>query len=367
MQEVRTILTREQQSYRVLANILMSGESSDDALAILLPMENYRQKTIYKLQADHFINRMQKDDLKGYRLTRHGKNIMLALDAERFSFFGAVGADYSMRRTTVSTRKRQHRISETAAMMEGAGIEIYRDNKKDVFEKEPMQSGIDQQAAFFLPKEVKSQIDLTRKIKNSRITGVFLSRHKLWLCYNFLDEMPNWYENVENRADILLRSMLREELEGQEHANALLFGRSMEQMKQYLSDNRQRAFLRSSVFEKICFVPLDEKGILLLRMLSRKEQYEYLLAVLSEDMQPSNEMEYFIHDGFNADGQPVLFFLDGDLKRLILFQIQMLYTGRRGEVICFDFQKEAVREYCGEETKISEVLYEKVRELFSER
>ena len=102
-------------------------------------------------------------------------------------------------------------------------------------------------------------------------------------------------------------------------------------------------------------------------MLSRKEQYEYLLAVLSEDMQPSNEMEYFIHDGFNADGQPVLFFLDGDLKRLILFQIQMLYTGRRGEVICFDFQKEAVREYCGEETKISEVLYEKVRELFSER
>ncbi|MBP3629596.1 MAG: hypothetical protein J6I95_09030, partial [Anaerotignum sp.] len=64
---MRTIITREQQSYRVLANILMSGESSDDALAILLPMENYRQKTIYKLQADHFINRMQKDDLKGYR------------------------------------------------------------------------------------------------------------------------------------------------------------------------------------------------------------------------------------------------------------------------------------------------------------
>lgn len=360
------ILSREQQSYRVLANILMSGESSEEALAIILPMENYRQKTIYKLQADRIINRMQKDDLKGYRLSRHGKDMMLALDEERFSFFGAVGADYSMRRTTVPTRKRQHRISETTAMMEGAGIELYRDKKKDLFEKEPLQSDMVQQTAFFLPKEVKVQIDLTRKIKNSRITGVFLSGHQLWLCYNFLDEMPNWYENVENRADILFRSMLREELEKQEHANALLFGRSMEQAKQYLADSRQLAFLRNAVFEKICFVPLDEKGILLLKMLSMREKYEYLLAVLSEDMSARSEKEYFIHDGFNADGQPVLFFLDGNLKRLIQFRTQMLYAGRRGEVICFDFQKEAIREYCGEETTISEVLYEKVREIFSE-
>ena len=96
----------------------MSGECSEEAVGILLSLENYRQKILYKLIADKVIYKFQKEDLKGYRLTKQGKEMLLAMDEERFAFFGADGADFSMRRTRAVHRQRQHRISEVLALME---------------------------------------------------------------------------------------------------------------------------------------------------------------------------------------------------------------------------------------------------------
>ena len=181
--EVRHILTKDSQSYRILSLIALSGECSEGAVALLLPQESYRQKVIHKLLDDKFLSRYQNDDVKGYRLMRRGKEALLQIDREKFSFYLEDGADFSMRRTKLSHRQRQHRISEVLAMMENAGIEIHRGRKYPIFERDPpqseavlqseaiVQSGAVVQSAFYHSKEVKAQTDLTRKIISSKMAG----------------------------------------------------------------------------------------------------------------------------------------------------------------------------------------------------
>lgn len=353
------MITRDARSYRVLSLICMSGECSEEALRILLPQDNYRQKLLYKMISDKLITRYQKDGVYGYRLAKKGKDYLLLMDKERFGFFLLDGADFSMRRPILRYRLRQHRISETLAMMESA-VEIYRDRKELIFEEYTEQAF--QQSAFFVAREVKAQKDLTRKIVSSKMTGVWVNQDEASICYNMANNLPEWHENLENRTEILIRSMLRKE--GVEHLDALIFGNDMSAAAKILSDGNMQRQLMVSSFERFCFIPMDRNGLLLLEMLKDKNAYEDLYCILTEDFIFSEEENQVINDGYNNDGKPVLICVDCDLKRLVQFISQLDFIGQTGEVICFDFQKEAVKEYCGKNAKVAAVDFEKFQENF---
>lgn len=353
------MITRDARSYRVLSLICMSGECSEEALRILLPQDNYRQKLLYKMISDKLITRYQKDGVYGYRLAKKGKDYLLLMDKERFGFFLLDGADFSMRRPILRYRLRQHRISETLAMMESA-VEIYRDRKELIFEEYTEQAF--QQSAFFVAREVKAQKDLTRKIVSSKMTGVWVNQEEASICYNMANNLPEWHENLENRTEILIRSMLRKE--GVEHLDALIFGNDMSAAAKILSDGNMQRQLMVSSFERFCFIPMDRNGLLLLEMLKDKNAYEDLYCILTEDFIFSEEENQVINDGYNNDGKPVLICVDCDLKRLVQFISQLDFIGQTGEVICFDFQKEAVKEYCGKNAKVAAVDFEKFQENF---
>ena len=357
--EERKMITRDARSYRVLSLICMSGECSEEALRILLPQDNYRQKLLYKMISDKLITRYQKDGVYGYRLAKKGKDYLLLMDKERFGFFLLDGADFSMRRPILRYRLRQHRISETLAMMESA-VEIYRDRKELIFEEYTEQAF--QQSAFFVAREVKAQKDLTRKIVSSKMTGVWVNQDEASICYNMANNLPEWHENLENRTEILIRSMLRKE--GVEHLDALIFGNDMSAAAKILSDGNMQRQLMVSSFERFCFIPMDRNGLLLLEMLKDKNAYEDLYCILTEDFIFSEEENQVINDGYNNDGKPVLICVDCDLKRLVQFISQLDFIGQTGEVICFDFQKEAVKEYCGKNAKVAAVDFEKFQENF---
>lgn len=342
----------------------MSGESSENAMAVLVPQESYRQKIIYKLLSDKLLYTYKKDGIKGYRLTKKGKETLLFIDYDRFGFFLSDGADFSMRRSSLSHRQRQHRISETIAMMEKSGVEIYYDKKIQIFEEKSAQSVVFSQSAFFHAKEVKVQGDLTKKMGNSRMTGIWLTSGSIWFCYNTGSGTMKWFENVERRADILVRSILKNQGMNCEAANAILFGENVSQALAYLTDHKFRGYILNSVFERFCFVPINRVGTFLLRLLGDVERYSYLLTVLSEDLDDVKEGDRIEHYGYNAEGEPVLICIDFDLKRLLRFVTQLRYLEKCGEIICFDFQKEVIENFCDERTKISSVDFEIFRESF---
>jgi len=358
---------KDTQAYKLLALVAMSAECSEKAIVILLPQESYRVKVLQQLQSDNLIARYENDAVKGFRLTRNGKNVLLQMDYDRFSFFLEDGADWSLRKAKLSRRLRQHRISEVMAMMQNCGITVWRDQKDKIFENSMEQSESYTQTAFFNSKEVKAQKNLTRKIINSKLAGVWVDSNALWFCYNMGRELLLWFENAERRADILIRLMLKEKDMIFDSANIIVFGEQMLQAAMCLADHKTKMFFLNSPFQRVCYIPLDEKGIIQMKILEDKEMTDYLNAVLSEDLHQNDAEIPLECDGYNENNEPVLICIDLDLKRLARFIGQLQYTGAHGEVICFDYQREAIKDFCGEKTKITEVDFEAIRDaLFEE-
>ena len=120
-------------------------------------------------------------------------------------------------------------------------------------------------------------------------------------------------------------------------------------------------------FERFCFVPLTKEGVYQLWILEDKDMEEYLMSVLKEDLNPANDGLSIECDGYNEKNEPVLICTDLDLKRLARFIVQLQYKESHGEVICFDYQKVAIEDFCKGRASITEVDFVAIREaLFDE-
>lgn len=342
------MMEKNSQAYQLLTLICMSGECSEKAISIFIPDQDQRNRLLSKLIANKLVKKYQKDNMTGLRLTRKSKEFLYTSEPDRFSLYLSNGADYSMRRSSITTRNRQHRISETIAMIQRVCMEKYQ-NQAD----KPNIS------AFLSAKEVKSN----GTIIISKLTGVWLNENTPWVCYHTAEESFFWYENVEKRAAALVHSMTKTTITKTSFVNALLFGNTITQAKMCLESPKMPMTLQNSNFHRFCFIPLDENGIMLLQLLKNRELYENLFSILTEDLH-KKEMNYILNDGYNKDGLPVLVCIDCDLKRLVSFKTQLDYANCSGEVICFDFQKAAILEFCNDNIEISTVDSEKVKELF---
>lgn len=350
-------------SYRIMALICMCGECSEKALSILIEDEPNRNRLITSLVTKKLIIRYQKKDLIGFRLTRKSKKMILEDAPERFGFFLENGADYSMRRASISYRIRQHRISETLAMMERAGIEIYRNNKANLFEKDLEQTEKTTSSAFYLAKEVKAHHNLTQKIINSKMTGLWLIENEPWLCYLSTKESFWPFNNIENRTDTLIRPKLRTTNQTINSCNIILFDNTIDQAKIYLNTNLMQDYIQKSPFHRFCYIPMDENGVILLKLLNNPTLYNHLLTILAEDLH-QKEDPYLLHDGFTQNGLPTLICIDCDLNKLLTFKTQLYYSKKSGAVICFDFQKDIVKNFCGKNISIDAVASDIIRKTF---
>ncbi len=86
--------------------------------------------------------------------------------------------------------------------------------------------------------------------------------------------------------------------------NALFNWQRNAEAVQCLEDAKMRVTILNAPFQRFCFIPLDENGILLLKLMYDAEAYQSLLAVLAEDLQQKEEQPFIIQDGYNQNGQP---------------------------------------------------------------
>lgn len=357
-------MEKESQSYQILAVVSMCGECAEKTIELLLPQSSYRHKLFRKLLRDDMLSMYVRDGLESYRLTKKGKEWMLLTDNKRFGVFLENGADFTMRKSALYRRQRQHRISEIMAMMLKSHFAVYRDEKPAVFAEQASQSVTVREPIFYSVREVKEQTMLMRKISNSRIGGILLDESQLWFCYNTGMDIPKWYENVEKRADFMIRTILQSCNLQYRAANAVLFGYDMQQAVICMNDPKCRTFFLHGPFTRFCYIPLGMYGSYLLRLLADREKYQQLKAILTEDLYDADVEDVIENDGYNKDGKPVLVAVDFDMRRLLRFHLQLRYAGRQGEVICFDFQGEVMKEYCGESAKVSTVDFEVFQENF---
>ena len=56
---------------------------------------------------------------------------------------------------------------------------------------------------------------------------------------------------------------------------------------------------------------------------------------------------------------PVLFAYSCDLPRIVRFNTSLELTGRTGTLICFDFQLDTLRRFCGDRVRFQTIDFEK--------
>ena len=64
-------------------------------------------------------------------------------------------------------------------------------------------------------------------------------------------------------------------------------------------------------------------------------------------------------DAAEPDGTPVLFAYSCDLPRIVRFNTSLELTGRTGTLICFDFQADTLRRFCGDRVRFQTIDFEK--------
>ena len=75
------------QKYQLLELIGISGEFPADQLNRLFSSLSYAEKVITELKTDKLIRTHYKDKLRGYRLTKRGKEMLLSNHPARFQCF----------------------------------------------------------------------------------------------------------------------------------------------------------------------------------------------------------------------------------------------------------------------------------------
>ena len=85
------------------------------------------------MKAEHLIRTHYRDALRGYRLTKAAKEMLLSVSPLRFQCYLTGNTETNLIRSEVSRRIRLHQKAETYLTLLHAGIPFYPDVKPDIF------------------------------------------------------------------------------------------------------------------------------------------------------------------------------------------------------------------------------------------
>ena len=360
-------------AYRLMELIAISGECSPRVLAHLNLSTSYGEKLITRLKKEGCIKVHYKDGLRGYRLTGRGKKLLLTENPARFSFYLSGSSDTNRPRSDFPRRHRLQQASIAYAMLQGAGVEIYRDRKAPLF-----QPGTGQKApcsmtlpAFYHSREVKELGAETVKINNSRTTGILLAPECIYAVFCTGGALMKWEYRTELKVKALLSyHVSRGILSGMDSGSryhpdtpirALIIGEGMDTALKLMESTggfQKSYFYLDSSFDYFHYIPDDAAGITMLRLLCSPALQKALRELLLSDLQAPCP-DYGLEHDATSDGLPVLLAFDFDMLRLSRFRTALSFHGLAGTLICFDFQKPVLQQYFGESVTIDTIDLEK--------
>ena len=115
--------------------------------------------------------------------------------------------------------------------------------------------------------------------------------------------------------------------------------------------------------EVLCFangqlyeiVPIPRGKEALLWMLCNPDATKQFHALLLQSFCPSPKDSAIENDAVTEDGTPILFAYQPDLPKLYRFYAALELHKRSGIIVCFDFQEDALRPFCGSRIKLQTI------------
>ena len=372
MREERHCLPKKDtQAYRLLELVAVCDEFPAELIYRLAGGPSYKETVTWLLKKEKLIRVYYRDKLRGYRLGRRAKAMLLSENPAKFSFYLSGNVDTNLLKSEITRRMRLHRIAEVYVTMQNAGVAIFRDEKPKVFSTDKPICGNLERAAFYSSREVKELGIETVKIKGSRMTGVLLAPDRVFLTYNSGTYMAKWDYCVEQRAKVLMQIVLCRGSVSLRYTPdricGLLFGDGLEPFYQILSsaDSGARCFfLLDGNYEHFYYLTNDHIGEVMLKLLCDPDRRSELDRILFQDLYAGKPHEIIGNDAVDENGDPVLFGYLLDIPRINRFCNALQLQERHGTLICFDIQREILERCYGGLVTFETISFDKFEKRF---
>lgn len=372
MSDNQSLPGRETKPMLLLTLTALSGEFPANQLE-RLGSGAYMDNVVKGLKRDGLLRSYYKDKLRGFRLTAKAKSLLLADNPRRFLFYLTGNCETNQPKSEVTRRLRLHRMAEAIVTMYGAGVSVFRDEKPEVFFLEDSQGHVQPitAPAFYSSREMKELGTEFVKIRGARAVGVLLTEDQIFVVYNTGGSMMKWEYKSEMRTKALVKTVLcRERLPHQYRPNALhglLLGSDMDMARQLLAGpekGKRNYFILDGNYDRFHYMPNNHAGEVMLKLLCGSRQTAELDRILSENLLPCRRGSVLENDGMNQEGQPVLFAYTMDLPRILRFHQALELQDTTGVMLCFDFQVEALQQFCGERVAFEIISLQKYERRF---
>lgn len=250
--------------------------------------------------------------------------------------------------------ERRHRIGEALAMAMMSGAEIRPYNlpglqKRDI---RPVRlTG----ACFYVARYLKTLYEAEyNKFKYTRIVGAMLYPGGAYAVYNTRSAAMKWKGKGERNSREDLSDIVRYNL-GLERADSAIFmGTNANVALDTLLEARKIRQVRErfdSIYDYIHFVPLNQDGIKLLKILTLPDWKETMLdAIFDPDTRPTG------HTSAECDailGDRLAFsHLDGDIARLVRLREAISIEKRPYLIVCFPWQRGYLAEFLSDVSEL---------------
>ena len=284
-------------------------------------------------------------------------------------------AEYDNHNFSGSARhvNRNHLLAETAVMCLKAGIEANPLDTPDMWEDEIKKLKCTTPYFYFAREVKRSYAEEMNKIRYTRLAGILTFSGGAYAVYNLRDEVPRWMGEGESKVLWHMDSMFHV-LTNYGHPfyrTSLMFGESYNVALDMLREIKETKKLDYGLFRtyrRILFIPMDDFGARLLRVVTSVNWQENLLFSLFEPEECTASWGGLRFDVL-IDGINTYCFLDGDIRNLFNFRDTILMrkegslpsdTIRGHKVICYPEQLDSVHEYFGNLAAIDTVTMDAV-------
>ena len=255
--------------------------------------------------------------------------------------------------------ERNHLVAEVAVMCMKAGIEanplytpdVMDDDIRTLQMKEPY---------FYFSRELKRVNDYElNKIRFTRLAGAVAYPGGAYAAYNHREGMQKWMGEGERKIRLHLQEIFypMKAFEFPLREAAIMFGKGYSVALDMLREMKEKKNLDNglfSIYKNIFFVPQNEFGVRLLRVLTTIDWKEKILEWAFDDEDRSYDRGIFTYDAY-VDGVFEFSFLDGDLGRLFRFREAILDRDGKYRIICYPEQLAFLEEYFGDMAEMETV------------
>lgn len=359
----------ETSRYKLLELTAISGEFPADQLGRLISSPSYSEKVITGLKTGRLLRTHYRDRLRGYRLTRKAKDLLLKDNPDRFRFYLTGNTETNRVHSEVPRRLRLHQKAEAYLTLYHAGIHIYPDGKPGIFTQEYQADPADVKKLplFYSSREIKALGPDMTKIKNSRTVGVLLAQQDVYVIYNAGDHILKWEYRTEIRVNALMQHHLKgNPYPGIPNIRAIMMGSGMETAKLLMTSTggyKKSLFMLDTSYGHFHFIPNTMEGSCMLKIFCSPGIRKRLDGLLLSDMQPKADLP-MEHDAVSKNGFPVLLAYDFDMVRISKFNAACNLYEKDGVLICFDFQQTVLSEILSGKVNYSSIDFEKFKRGF---